>query len=155
MCLIYVGIKLVIELVPNHTSRRHKWFIQSRQSANNPYSNFYIWDNGRRFENGTRYPPNNWVINYKHFLGVYMSFILTLLGWHAAYKSSCSNCKCRIKVIKLILRVVILFIYAEVWIITVVILLHHICIALLCHYKMMGGVCLSIRLSVCLSHAST
>lgn len=62
------GIKLVIELIPNHTSRRHKWFIQSRQSASNPYSNFYIWDNGRRFENGSRYPPNNWVMNICAFI---------------------------------------------------------------------------------------
>ena len=71
ICLIYLGIKLVIELIPNHTSRRHKWFVQSRQSANNPFSDFYIWDNGRRFENGTRYPPNNWVINYEHYMNVY------------------------------------------------------------------------------------
>jgi len=63
MCLICVGIKLVIEMIPNHTSRRHKWFVQSRQSASNSYSNYYIWDNGRRFENGSRSPPNNWVIN--------------------------------------------------------------------------------------------
>jgi len=68
----HAGMKLVIELIPNHTSRRHKWFLQSRQSVNNPYGEFYVWDNGRRFENGTRYPPNNWVVECKHFFVVYL-----------------------------------------------------------------------------------
>jgi len=77
-----IGIKLVVELIPNHTSRRHKWFLQSRQSTNNPYSDFYVWDNGRRFENGSRIPPNNWVIKYKGVFNslsfVYVTLVLQL-----------------------------------------------------------------------------
>jgi len=96
MCLIFVGIKLVIELIPNHTSRRHKWFVQSRQDASNPYSNFYIWDNGRRFENGTRYPPNNWVLTSEHFvdssLCVYGVGSLTLLCLGMCVLSPSNNC---------------------------------------------------------------
>ena len=57
----FSGIKVVIELVPNHTSRRHKWFVQSRLSGvGNPYKNYYVWNKGRVEANGTRLLPNNW-----------------------------------------------------------------------------------------------
>lgn len=49
------GIKLVMDLVVNHTSDEHKWFIESRSSKDNPYRNYYIWRDGKG-EN----PPNNW-----------------------------------------------------------------------------------------------
>jgi glycosidase len=37
------GIKLIMDLVVNHTSDQHPWFAQSRKSKDNPYRNFYIW----------------------------------------------------------------------------------------------------------------
>jgi oligo-1,6-glucosidase len=49
------GIKVVMDLVVNHTSDEHPWFIESRKSLNNPYRDFYIWKNGK---NGKA--PNNW-----------------------------------------------------------------------------------------------
>ncbi len=36
-------MKLILDLVPNHTSDKHKWFIESRKSKNNPYSDYYYW----------------------------------------------------------------------------------------------------------------
>ncbi len=49
------GIKLVMDLVVNHTSDEHPWFQESRKSRENPYRDFYIW---RPAKNGAE--PNNW-----------------------------------------------------------------------------------------------
>jgi len=38
-----LGIKIVMDLVVNHTSNQHKWFLESRKSKDNPYRNYYIW----------------------------------------------------------------------------------------------------------------
>lgn len=48
-------MKLIMDLVVNHTSDEHPWFIESRSSIDNPYRDFYIW---RKSKNGL--PPNNW-----------------------------------------------------------------------------------------------
>ncbi len=37
------NMKLIMDLVPNHTSSEHKWFQESRKSRNNPYSDYYYW----------------------------------------------------------------------------------------------------------------
>lgn len=49
------GLKLLMDLVVNHTSDEHQWFIESKSSKDNPYRDFYIWKDG---EEGN--PPNNW-----------------------------------------------------------------------------------------------
>jgi oligo-1,6-glucosidase len=49
------GIKLVMDLVVNHTSDEHAWFQEARKSKDNPYRDYYIWRPG---VNGG--PPNNW-----------------------------------------------------------------------------------------------
>lgn len=49
------GIKLIMDLVVNHTSDEHPWFLESRKSKNNPYRDYYFWRPG---VNGR--PPNNW-----------------------------------------------------------------------------------------------
>lgn len=49
------GMKLVMDLVVNHTSDQHSWFLESRSSQDNPYRNYYIWRPGK---NGKE--PNNW-----------------------------------------------------------------------------------------------
>ncbi|XP_052796227.1 maltase A3-like [Mya arenaria] len=53
------GIKIIIDFVPNHTSNESAWFEASRRSEE-PYKDFYVWNNGTLLENGTRVPPNNW-----------------------------------------------------------------------------------------------
>jgi len=58
-------IKIVMDLVFNHTSDQCKWFLESRQSRNNPKSDWYIWRDGKTVrdeKNGEerRVPPNNW-----------------------------------------------------------------------------------------------
>ncbi|WP_349944260.1 alpha-glucosidase [Lacrimispora sp. BS-2] len=50
------GIKLIMDLVVNHTSDEHKWFVESRKSKDNPYRDYYIWRKGK--EDGSC--PNNW-----------------------------------------------------------------------------------------------
>lgn len=49
------GMKLMMDLVLNHTSHEHPWFQESRKSKDNPKRDFYIWRKGK---NGG--PPNNW-----------------------------------------------------------------------------------------------
>ncbi|GFF81241.1 alpha-glucosidase [Aspergillus lentulus] len=53
------GMKLVLDLVVNHTSDQHKWFQASRASADNEYRDWYIWKKPV-FRDGERHPPNNW-----------------------------------------------------------------------------------------------
>ena len=36
-------MKLILDLVPNHTSTQHRWFRESRKSRDNPYSDYYYW----------------------------------------------------------------------------------------------------------------
>ena len=49
------GIRIVMDLVVNHTSDEHPWFVESRSSRNNSKRDFYFWREGK---NGS--PPNNW-----------------------------------------------------------------------------------------------
>lgn len=49
------GMKLIMDLVINHTSDEHPWFIKSRSSKDNPYRDYYIWHPG---QDGKE--PNNW-----------------------------------------------------------------------------------------------
>jgi alpha-glucosidase len=52
-----LGLKLILDLVPNHTSDEHKWFIESRKSRENPKRDWYIW----RDPAPGGGPPNNWL----------------------------------------------------------------------------------------------
>ncbi|TDZ58361.1 Alpha-glucosidase [Colletotrichum trifolii] len=60
------GMKLVLDLVVNHTSDQHEWFQQSRSSKTNPFRDWYIWRPPRYDAQGNRQPPNNWK---SHFQG--------------------------------------------------------------------------------------
>ncbi|ATY61965.1 Alpha amylase [Cordyceps militaris] len=60
------GMKLVLDLVMNHTSDQHEWFQASRKSKDNPYRDWYIWRPPRYDAHGQRQPPNNWD---SHFQG--------------------------------------------------------------------------------------
>jgi oligo-1,6-glucosidase len=53
-------MRLIIDLVVNHTSDENKWFVESRSSKTNPYRDFYIWRPGKTAPDGTRTPPNNY-----------------------------------------------------------------------------------------------
>ncbi len=55
-----IGLRLILDFVPNHTSDRHPWFMQSRRSRDDPRRDWYLWrdpapDGG---------PPNNWLSNF-------------------------------------------------------------------------------------------
>jgi len=51
------NMKLLLDLVPNHTSDQHPWFLESRSSRNNPKRDWYIWHDGK--EDGEL--PSNWL----------------------------------------------------------------------------------------------
>ncbi|MGD2157756.1 MAG: alpha-amylase family glycosyl hydrolase, partial [Anaerolineales bacterium] len=61
------GIKIIIDLVPNHTSDQHPWFQESRSSQDNPKRDWYIWANPKpisvsnKGEHQEMGPPNNWL----------------------------------------------------------------------------------------------
>ena len=56
------GIKLMMDLVVNHTSDEHEWFRQARSAKDNPYRGYYVWRDPAGFsEDGTPIPPNNWI----------------------------------------------------------------------------------------------
>lgn len=50
-----LGLKVVMDLVVNHSSDEHPWFIESRKSKDNPYRDYYIWREGKDGKE-----PNNW-----------------------------------------------------------------------------------------------
>ena len=51
------GIRVIVDLVPNHTSDRHPWFIESRASRESPKRDWYIWADSKHGDQ----PPNNWM----------------------------------------------------------------------------------------------
>lgn len=51
-----MGIRVVMDLVLNHTSMQHKWFQESKKSKDNPYRNYYVW----RAPKADGSEPNNW-----------------------------------------------------------------------------------------------
>lgn len=61
------GLKLVMDLVVNHSSDQHKWFVEARKSKDNPYRDYYIWRDPK--PDGSL--PNNWT---SHFSGPAWTF---------------------------------------------------------------------------------
>ncbi|RSL59319.1 hypothetical protein CEP53_005876 [Fusarium sp. AF-6] len=53
-------IKVLLDLVVNHTSHEHGWFKESRSSRTSPKRDWYFWRDPKFDPNGTRQPPNNW-----------------------------------------------------------------------------------------------
>src|SRR5271154_3083279 len=49
-------IKIIMDMVMNHTSDKHKWFIESASSRSNAKADWYVWKDGK----GPGQPPNNW-----------------------------------------------------------------------------------------------
>jgi oligo-1,6-glucosidase/alpha-glucosidase len=54
------GLKLLLDFVPNHSSDRHPWFVESRSSRGNPKRDWYIWRDAAP-DGG---PPNNWISDF-------------------------------------------------------------------------------------------
>jgi alpha-glucosidase len=54
------GLKVILDLVPNHTSDQHLWFLESRSSRDNPKRDWYIWHDPAPGGG----PPNNWLSNF-------------------------------------------------------------------------------------------
>src|SRR5262245_38452558 len=55
-----LGLKIILDLVPNHTSDQHPWFQESRSSRGSPKRDWYIW----RDPASDRGPPNNWMAEF-------------------------------------------------------------------------------------------
>jgi len=74
-------IRVVIDLVLNHTSDRHPWFQESRSSRTNPKADWYVWRDGK--PNGP--PPNNWIAIFGHSAWQYET-VRRQYYYHAFYK---------------------------------------------------------------------
>ncbi|PWK87763.1 alpha-glucosidase [Fulvimonas soli] len=65
-------VRVILDMVLNHTSDRHPWFVESARSRDNPKADWYVWNDGvdadapgvtpfqKRFEHDGKVPPNNW-----------------------------------------------------------------------------------------------
>lgn len=60
-------IRVIMDMVMNHTSDKHEWFLQSRSSRDNPYRDWYMWRDGKgETATGKGAPPNNWQSLFGH-----------------------------------------------------------------------------------------
>jgi alpha-glucosidase len=80
-----LGIKIIMDFVPNHTSDLHEWFVKSK-SGDPQYKDYYVWHPGKPNPLGGRnLPPNNWVsknLNLKNFFvdeKIYFAFTASSL----------------------------------------------------------------------------
>ena len=60
-------IRILMDMVMNHSSDKHKWFLESRSSKNNPYRDWYVWHDGKgQTATDKGEPPNNWQSDFGH-----------------------------------------------------------------------------------------
>ena len=59
------GMKLLMDLVVNHTSNEHPWFLESKSSTTSSKRDWYIWKKGQIGSKGENLPPNNWESLFK------------------------------------------------------------------------------------------
>jgi alpha-glucosidase len=60
------NIRIVMDMVLNHTSDQHKWFQESRSSRTNPRQDWYVWRDGKAGDTTGTNPPNNWLSMFGH-----------------------------------------------------------------------------------------
>jgi alpha-glucosidase len=72
------GIRIILDFVVNHTSERHKWFLDSKSSRTSKYRDWFIWRDGK----GPDQPPNNWTST---FGGSAWKFDATTGQWYYHY----------------------------------------------------------------------
>ncbi len=58
------GIRVVMDLVVNHTSDQHPWFKEALKDKNSKYRDYYIFREGKKDKKGRYLPPNNWTSNF-------------------------------------------------------------------------------------------
>jgi alpha-glucosidase len=54
-------IRVILDMVLNHTSDKHPWFLEASASRTSAHHDFYVWNDGKTGSAGERVPPNNWV----------------------------------------------------------------------------------------------
>jgi alpha-glucosidase len=54
-------IRVILDMVLNHTSDQHPWFLAASHSRTAPKHDFYVWNDGKSDPSGAHHPPNNWV----------------------------------------------------------------------------------------------
>jgi alpha-glucosidase len=60
-------IRVIMDMVMNHSSDKHKWFLESRSSRNNPYHDWYVWRDGKgETDTDKGQPPNKWQSYFGH-----------------------------------------------------------------------------------------
>lgn len=74
----FSGLKLLADLVINHSSDEHPWFSKSIARIE-PYTDYYVWADAKGFDHqGRPIPPNNWVwipTNHCEYLATYRSYV--------------------------------------------------------------------------------
>ncbi len=58
------GLRLLLDFVPNHSSDRHPWFVESRRAKDSPKRDWYIWRDPAPGADGSWGPPNNWISDF-------------------------------------------------------------------------------------------
>ena len=58
------NLRVVLDLVPNHTSDQHAWFQDAIKSTDSPYRDYYVWADPKIDDAGVAGPPNNWVSSF-------------------------------------------------------------------------------------------
>ena len=91
------NIRIVLDMVLNHTSDKHKWFLESSSSRKNPKHDWYMWNDGKpadsptattyekKYEHNGRVPPNNWVSGFGGSAWEYMPAV-NQFYYHKFYK---------------------------------------------------------------------
>ncbi len=60
-------VRVILDMVMNHTSDQHKWFLESASSRTNPKADWYVWKDPKGYNpDGTPIPPNNWISVFGH-----------------------------------------------------------------------------------------
>ncbi|XP_037823527.1 maltase A1-like [Lucilia sericata] len=59
-----IGIKIILDFVPNHSSTENEWFKKSVKREKG-YEDYYVWHDGKLDENGNRIPPSNWLQSFR------------------------------------------------------------------------------------------